>query len=104
MRALVSRIRAERFCSPSPGSSISMVPMRAKTKRKAAASAGKKETSIRTATAIRSTADDARGEAQEIAVQRVGHERQRAQQRDEDRQDFRNENQRRLLDLGERLQ
>src|ERR1051326_7573672 len=125
---MVSRIRAERFCSPNPGSSISMVPMRANTSIKAAAKAGRKETSIRTVTPLsrhceeprrgdeaiqsrcarpldcfaslamtilplgkRSAAGDMRGDAQEIAVQRVGHERQRQQQRDEDRQDLRNE-------------
>ncbi len=44
--AIVSRIRAGMFCSPTPGSSITMVPMRAKVSRKAAASAGRKEMSI----------------------------------------------------------
>jgi hypothetical protein len=47
MSANVSRMRAEIFCSPKPGSSISMVPMRANTKRKVAPSAGRKERSIR---------------------------------------------------------
>src|SRR5579862_3551620 len=103
MSAMVSLMRAERFCSPSPGSSISMVPMRANTSIKAAASAGRKETSIRTAPEFRSAAGNMRRHAQEIAVQRVGHERQRDQQRDEDRQNFGNEDQRRLLDLSERL-
>src|SRR6185312_9443258 len=98
MSAMVSRMRAERFCSPRPGSSISMVPMRANTNKKAAASAGRNETSIRTAP-IRSAADDTRGDAHEIGVQCVGHERQRDQQRDEDRQDFGDEDQGRLLDL-----
>jgi hypothetical protein len=39
-----------------------------------------------------------------MAVQRVGHEWQRQQQRDENRKDFRNKDQRLLLDLGQRLE
>src|SRR5579871_2255789 len=104
MSAMVSRMRAERFCSPKPGSSISMVPMRANTSRKAAASAGRNEISMRTAGKIRSAAGDMRGNAQKIAAQRVGHERQRDQHRDENRQNFRDEDQGSFLDLGQRLQ
>ena len=44
---MVSRTRAGTVSSPRPGSSMTMVPMRAKVSRKAAASAGRNETSMR---------------------------------------------------------
>ena len=42
----VSRTRTGTLSSPSPGSSITIVPMRANTSMKVAANAGRKETSI----------------------------------------------------------
>jgi hypothetical protein len=61
-----------------------MVPMRAKTSRKAAAEAGRKP--------------------RHVAVQVIGHERQGKQHGDEDREDLGHEDQRHFLDLGQRLE
>ena len=44
--ASVSRTRGDTVSSPSPGSSMTIVPMRAKHSMKAAANVGRKETSI----------------------------------------------------------
>ena len=44
--ASVSRTRGETVSSPSPGSSMTIVPMRAKHSIKASANVGRKETSI----------------------------------------------------------
>src|SRR5665647_2996183 len=98
--AMVSRTRDGTLISPTPGSSMTMVPMRANVSMNAAASAGRNETSMR----MRLTADDAGGDPQHLGVQFLGHERQRDQQRYENRQDLRHEGQRHFLDLGERLQ
>jgi hypothetical protein len=43
--AMVSRTRGDTVISPSPGSSMTMVPTRAKLSRNAAASTGRNETS-----------------------------------------------------------
>ena len=48
--------------------------------------------------------DDAHRDPRHVALQRVGHERQRDQHGDEDRQDLRHEHQRHFLDLGQRLE
>jgi hypothetical protein len=44
--AIASRTRTGTLSSPTPGSSITMVPIRANTSMKVAASAGRKEISI----------------------------------------------------------
>src|SRR6187551_2570685 len=100
--ATVRRTRTGTPSSPRPGNSMTMVPMRAKTSMKAAASAGRKEMSSRIA--VGSTAhDDAGREPGHVTLQRIRHERQRDQHGEEDRQDLRYEDQSHFLDLGERL-
>ena len=74
--AIPSRTRDGIVCSPTPGSSITIVPTRAKASRNAAASAGKNEMSIR----IRLTADDAGSDPQHLGVEFLGHEWQGNQQ------------------------
>ena len=56
----------------SPGSSITIAPMRANTSMKAAARAGSKETSRRMAHSA-STADDSRRQPHHVGVQRIRH-------------------------------
>src|SRR3954449_3542398 len=130
--AIASLIRTGMLDSPNPGNSITMAPMRANTSMKVAASAGSSEISIRISHAqcggfanrigisanppckwqipshrkyhLASTAYDSRRQPHHVGVQRVRHERQRKQERDEDRQNFRNEHQRLLLNLGECLE
>src|SRR5208283_3895681 len=99
--AMVSRTREGKFNSPTPGSSITMVPTRANVSRNAAASTGRNETSTRL---MALSADDAGGDPQHLRVQPFGHERQRDQQRNEDRQDLRDEGDGHFLDLRDRLQ
>src|SRR5476649_100892 len=98
--AMVSRTRDGTVISPTPGSSMTMVPTRANASRNAAASAGRNEISI-CITGL--TADDAGGDPQHFGVQLFGHERQCDQQRNEYRQDFRHESDGHFLDLRERL-
>src|SRR5262249_24477541 len=102
--AMVSRTRDGMFCSPTPGSSMTMVPMRAKVSRKAAATAGRKEMSTFIGRYAVSPADDAGGKPQHLGVQLLGHERQGDQQRYEYRQDLRHESDGHFLDLRQRLQ
>src|SRR5947208_2484939 len=102
--AIASLTRTGMLTSPSPGNSITIAPMRANTSMKAAARAGRSETSMRMVVEdCASATDDSRRYPQHMAVQRVRHERQRQYQGDENRQDFRHEYQRLLLNLGKRL-
>src|SRR6185312_12061650 len=96
-----SRTRVGRFSSPMPGSSITIVPMRANTSMNAAARAGRNEMSMCMKSAA---AGDAGGDADHFGLQLFRHERQRDQQRNEDRQDLRHESERHFLDLRHRLQ
>src|SRR5215213_640697 len=101
--ATVRRTRIGTLSSPKPGSSMTMVPMRAKTSMKAAASAGRKEISSRML--ARSTArDDAGREAGDITLQDVRHEGQRHQHGEKDGEDLRHEDQCHFLNLGECLE
>src|SRR6202165_2708892 len=102
--ATPSRMRGGTLSSPRPGSNISMVPMRANTKRNAAASAGRKEMSTLIPGSPRSPRHDPGHDPCPVGGHRVGHERQRDQHRDEDGDDLGNEDQRGFLDLGERLE
>src|SRR3954471_1534763 len=102
--AIASLMRTGMLVSPNPGNSITIAPMRANTSMKAAASAGSSEMSIRMVQPhFGSPANDSRRYPHHVALQRVGHERQRQQQRHENRQDLRHEDQRLFLGLGERL-
>src|SRR3954465_1402511 len=101
--AIASLMRTGMLVSPNPGNSITIAPMRANTSMKAAASAGSSEMSIRMIASLdltnvqgwhsASTSDDSRRDPHHMALQRVRHERQRQQQRDEDREDFRHKDQ-----------
>src|SRR6266403_4043804 len=103
--AIPSLMRTGILVSPTPGNSITSAPMRANTSMKAAASAGSSEMSIRMIQPhCASPADDSRRDPHHVALQRVGHERQRQQKRHENRQYFRHEDQRLLLDLRQRLE
>src|SRR4029079_18749648 len=130
--AMASLMRTGILDSPNPGNSMTIAPMRANTSMKVAASAGSSEISTRISHiprggfAIRttisantpqtnckyranhrqcaSTADDSRRQPHHVGVPRGRHERERKQERHEDRQNFRNEHQRLLLDLRERLE
>src|ERR1039458_8351842 len=97
--AMVRRTREGKFNSPTPGSSMTMVPTRANVSRNAAASTGRNETSTRI---MGLTAGDAGGDPQHLRVQPLGHERQRDQQRNEDRQNLRHEGDGHFLDLRDR--
>src|ERR1700730_1425196 len=102
--AIASLMRTGMLVSPNPGNSITIAPMRANTSMKAAASAGSSEMSIRIIHPhCASPADDSRRDPHHVALQRVGHERQRQQQGDENREYLRHEDQRLLLDLRQRL-
>src|SRR6267378_2675339 len=102
--AMASLIRTGRLVSPNPGNSITIAPMRANTSMKAAASAGSSEMSIRMIQPhCASPADDSRRDPHHVALQRVGHERQRQQKRHENREYLRHEDQRLLLNLRQRL-
>src|SRR6266436_562869 len=101
--AIDSLMRTGMLASPRPGISITMAPMRPNASMNAAASAGRKEMSMRMAYPA-STADDSRRYPHHVGVERVRHERQRQQQRHEDRDDLRHEHQRLLLDLRQRLE
>src|SRR4051794_38849263 len=106
--AMASLMRTGILVSPNPGNSITIAPMRANTSMKAAASAGSREMSIRMMACVTPRmfregvppsgeggvapargpqhappADDSRRDPHHVAVQRVRHERQRQQQRDE---------------------
>src|SRR6185437_16619678 len=114
---MARRTRAGRFDSPMPGSSMTMAPTRPKVSMKAAASAGRKEMSMRilrpspardaapvTAARPRSSSrSDARGDSQHFHVQPFGHEGQRDQERDENREYLRHEGDGHFLDLRQRL-
>src|SRR5712691_7661881 len=91
--AIDSLMRTGMLLSPRPGISITMAPMRANASMKAAASAGRKEMSMRMSYIFASSADDSRRDPHHVGVQRVRHERQRQQQRHEDREDLRHEHQ-----------
>src|SRR5476649_915909 len=99
--AMVRRTREGKFNSPTPGSSMTMVPTRANVSRNAAASTGRNETST---FIYFLTAGDAGSDPQHLRVQPLGHERQRDQQRNEDRQFLRNEGEGHFLDLRDCLQ
>ena len=63
---------------------------------------GKINTHVATARSLaraRLIAADARGDAHKVRIHRVGHERQRNKERDEDRQDFRHKDERGFLNL-----
>src|SRR5260221_2645085 len=94
--AIESLARAGMLTSPSPGNSITIAPMRANTSMKAAARAGRSETSMRIGDCA-SPPDDSRRYPQHIALQRVPHEGERQHQRGKDRKDLRHEHQRLLL-------
>src|SRR5438270_6738498 len=110
--AIASLMRTGMLDSPRPGSSITIAPTRANTSMKAAARAGSSEISMRISYTERGESDganvasaayDSRRQPHHVAMQRIRHERQSQQQRDEDRQNFRHEHQGLLLNLGERL-
>src|ERR1700752_307880 len=95
--AIASLMLTGILVSPNPGNSITIAPMRANTSMKAAASAGSNEISMRIIEQhCASAADDSRRDPHHVALQRVGHERQRQQQRHKDREDLRHEDQRLL--------
>src|SRR3954447_22954196 len=117
---MVSRTRTGTLISPRPGSSMSMVPMRANIKMNAAPYAGRNETLsciyLSRGRMIlsenrcplfgimrRLPSDDARGEPRHVSLQHVAHERQRDQHGDEDRENFGNENESHFLDLRQCL-
>src|SRR5882757_7287417 len=103
-RAIASLMRTGLLVSPKPGNSITLAPMRANTRMKAAARAGSSEMSIRMIQPhCASPADDSRRDPHHVALQCVGHKWQRQQQRHENRQDLRHEDQRLFLDLRQRL-
>src|SRR5262245_366426 len=110
---MVRRTRTGTVSSPSPGSNITIVPMRANTRIKTAASAGRNEMSIFMPLLAEWTigrdgrlldADDPCGEAEHLGLQLVRHERQRDDHGEKHRQDLRHEDERHLLNLGDRLQ
>src|SRR5215510_2948897 len=96
-----SRTREGTLISPSPGSSITMMPMRANTSMKVAASAGRNEMSIRMRASPRR---DPRRQPDHVGLQMVGHERQCDQHGNENRRDLGHEGERHFLDLSERLE
>src|SRR5690349_23090356 len=105
---MVRRTRIGSVVSPTPGSSITIAPTRPKVSRKAAASAGRKEMSMRIRLLafphrhgrhkaehdggeFASSRNNAGGDSQHLGVQLLRHERQRDEQRDEDRENLRHE-------------
>src|SRR5690348_14329183 len=97
--ATARRTRDGTVISPTPGRSMTMVPTRAKVKRKAAVIAGRKETSI----CMKLAGGDAGRDAQHLRMQLFGHERQRDEKCDENRQNLRHKRDGHFLYLCQRL-
>jgi hypothetical protein len=74
---MVRRTRDGTLNSPTPGSSMTMAPTRAKVSRNAVARAGRNEMSIRM---VVLAADDARDDPHHLGMHFLRHERQSDQQ------------------------